>query len=125
MRLTVNQVSSEYGGSNPSLPTQTFRVNMKFYYLITVVNSIKKYYRVSNTNAIEYIEDIQNSDTKFFEIEFYDKTSNSKSTTNLNTHLIEEVYSRWYPHVLDRDGSILIEYEDEDDDSSEEDYYGD
>ncbi len=98
---------------------------MKFYYLITVVNSIKKYYRVSNTNAIEYIEDIQNSDTKFFQIEFYDKTSSSKSTTNLNTHLIEEVYSRWYPHVLDRDGSILIEYEDEDDDSCEEVYYGD
>ena len=29
MRLTVNQVSSEYGGSNPSLPTDLWPVRLE------------------------------------------------------------------------------------------------
>lgn len=40
MRLTVNQVSSEYGGSNPSLPTKKLKkyirkINFLIYICIT------------------------------------------------------------------------------------------
>ena len=51
MRLTVNQVSSEYGGSNPSLPTKnnkkTKRKEKTFYIYINIIKTMKNLHNIS------------------------------------------------------------------------------